>query len=46
MYETRTGQQVAQLDDEDEFVTICTAQQTSTRTCIVVVSDGEQYLSI
>jgi hypothetical protein len=50
MYETRTGQQVAQLDDDDddddEFVTICISQQTSTSTCIVVVSDGEQCLSI
>jgi len=48
MYETRTGQQVVQLNDEDgedEFVTKCIAQQTSNSTCTIVVSDGEQYLS-
>ena len=32
--------------DDDEFVTICIAQQTSARTCIVVVLDGEDCLSI
>jgi len=53
MYETRTGEQMAQLemiarwqlDDGDEFGTKCIAQHTLTHTCILVVSNGEQWLS-